>query len=78
MKHGVAEIMIFSLSLLLVPFLTLLVRTVLAPTLTVSWQGNEESGLLGAAAVAVAAAGCLVAAAAVAVTFRIALVEIMD
>ena len=32
---------------LLVPFLTLLVRNILAPTLTVSWQGIEEGDFLG-------------------------------
>ena len=34
-------------SLLLVPFLTLLVRYILAPTLKVSWQEIEEGELLG-------------------------------
>ena len=37
----------FYCSPLLVPFLTLLVRYILAPTLTVSWQGIVEGGLLG-------------------------------
>ena len=33
--------------ILLVPFLTLLVGYILAPTLTVSWQGIAEGALLG-------------------------------
>ena len=37
----------FYCSPLLVPFLTLLVRYILAPTLTVSWQGIAEGDLLG-------------------------------
>ena len=46
---------IFTHSLLRVLFLELLVRNVLAPTLTVSWTGH----LLGVAVAAVAAAGWL-------------------
>ena len=77
-NHGFAEWILMSVfstrSPLLVPFLTLLVRYILAPTLTLSWTGDVEDdrggGGGGWVAVLPVVVGAVVAGAVVAIVGR--------